>query len=154
MAKLSKSALLVVLGVLVLFAGSVNSQAQDLRIIIFSVGQTDSQLIIGPNNKTLLVNVGAQVAGPKKQYEYVADKIEELTGRRSVDYFLISHYHVDHMGNLYHNSTKGNGLWGLIDTQGITIDTVIDRGDETPFPGETSSHQHYVGAVEHWKQQR
>jgi hypothetical protein len=83
----------------------------------------------------------------------VADKIEELTGRRSVDYFLISHYHYDHMGNLYYNSTKGNGLWGLIDTQGITIDTIIDRGDEKPSPGETSSHENYLAAVANWKQQ-
>ena len=35
---------------------------QDLRIITLSVGQTDSQLVIGPS-RTLLIDCGAEVAG-------------------------------------------------------------------------------------------
>jgi glyoxylase-like metal-dependent hydrolase (beta-lactamase superfamily II) len=88
--------------------------AQDLRIVVFSVGQTDSQLIIGPD-KDLLIDCGAQVVGSKAQSEYVAQRIKDLTGRATVDYLVISHYHYDHMGNKYANSTKGNGLWNLFD---------------------------------------
>jgi len=75
--------------------------------------QTDSQLVIGPD-KTLLIDCGAAVAGSKKQYEYIAGQVEALTGKRKFDYFLISHYHYDHMGSRYPNSDEGNGLWGLL----------------------------------------
>lgn len=127
----------VVLISALLFA--VDADAQQLRIITFAVGQTDAQLVIGPE-KTLLIDAGAEVSGPKKQYEYSAQRIEELTGGRTIDYFLITHYHMDHMGNLYPNSTKGNGLWGLLDQENVVIRTIIDRGDESPFSDQTNSH--------------
>jgi beta-lactamase superfamily II metal-dependent hydrolase len=126
------------------------SLAQDLRIVVFSVGQTDSQLIIGPD-KDLLIDCGAQVVGSKAQAEYVAQRIRDLTGRSTVDYLMISHYHYDHMGNKYPNSTKGNGLWNLFDMEGIKVDTVIDRGDFQPYGDATASHSNYVAKLATWK---
>jgi beta-lactamase superfamily II metal-dependent hydrolase len=129
---------------------AVTASGQGLRILIFSVGQTDAQLIIGPQ-KTVLIDCGAEVAGPKKQYEYVADKIRTLTGGSSIDYFVISHYHYDHMGSVYSNSsTKGNGLWGLLDTEGIKIDTVIDRGDYEPYGDDTGPYTNYKKNLQRW----
>jgi beta-lactamase superfamily II metal-dependent hydrolase len=127
----------------------LGSEAQ-VRIVIFSVGQTDSQLIIGPD-KTMLIDCGAEVSGSKNQYEYVADNIRTLTGGSKVDYFLISHYHYDHMGSAYPNSpTKGNGLWGLVDRENIQVGTVIDRGDETPYGEDTGPYKNYTARLSTW----
>jgi glyoxylase-like metal-dependent hydrolase (beta-lactamase superfamily II) len=134
---------------LLLLGASAAATAQDLRIVILSVGQTDSQVIIGPT-RTLLIDCGAEVAGSKKQYEYVADRLEALTGRRTVDYFVISHYHYDHMGSLYPNSDLGNGIWGLLDRENVVINTMIDRGDANPFGDRTGPHGHYLNAVPRW----
>jgi beta-lactamase superfamily II metal-dependent hydrolase len=136
-----------------LFGPANATYGQDLRIVVLSVGQTDSQLIIGPTGRTLLIDCGAEVAGSKKQYEYVAQRLEELTGSRRVDYFVISHYHYDHMGSLYPNSTLGNGIWGLLDREGVTIGTMIDRGEYNPFGDQTGPHSHYVNALTAWRQQ-
>jgi beta-lactamase superfamily II metal-dependent hydrolase len=140
----------VVLTFLLVLGLTSAAAGQNLRIVVLSVGQTDAQLIIGPTGKTLLIDCGAEVAGSKKQYEYVAARLEALTGRRTVDYFLISHYHYDHMGSLYPNSTLGNGLWGLLDREGVTITTIIDRGDFNPFGGRTGPHGFYIDALPRW----
>jgi hypothetical protein len=91
------------------------------------------------------------VVGSKAQSEYVAQRIKDLTGRATVDYLVISHYHYDHVGNKYANSTKGNGLWNLFDVEGIKVDTVIDRGDFQPYGDATSSHDNYVAKLATWK---
>jgi hypothetical protein len=85
-----KARSLELIGFSIFLASAVPVRAQDLRIIVMSVGQTDSQLLIGPNGRTLLINCGAKVTGSRKEYGYVAARLSEITGRRSVDYFVIS----------------------------------------------------------------
>src|SRR5881397_2049354 len=134
----------------VFMLGCTFTASAQLKVVAFSVGQADAQLLIGPQ-KTLLIDCGAEVTGSKKQYEYVADKIRALTGKSSVDYFLISHYHYDHMGSIAANSTtKGYGLWGLLDTEGIKIDTVIDRGDYQPYGDATGPYTNYKKNLQRW----
>src|SRR5262249_20791837 len=116
----------------------------------FSMGQADAQLLIGPS-KTVLIDCGAEVAGSKNQYEYVADQIKALTGKSRVDYFVITHYHYDHIGSIASNSTtKGDGLWGLLDRQGVSIETVIDRGDDTPYGEDTGPFKNYKQNLPRW----
>src|SRR5437016_3313729 len=72
-----------------------------LQIHVFDVGQGDSTLIIGPSpeKKTLLIDAGEELqGGSRTHYKEVAQKIRALTGKSSIDYFVISHYHFDHMG--------------------------------------------------------
>jgi beta-lactamase superfamily II metal-dependent hydrolase len=100
-----------------------------LEIHVFSIGQADSMLIIGPapERKTLLIDLGEAMTGqPRENFLKVAQRILDLTGRTHVDYFLLTHYHFDHAGN------SGNGLAGLLDNVDpqFTIGTVIDIGEQ------------------------
>jgi len=135
-----------------LFVSLASGQEPDLQIDVLSVGQADAQLIF-TKDKVLLIDIGGQVAGPKKQFEYVFSKLKELTGKDNIDYFVVTHYHTDHLGNLYANSSKGFGLWGLVEEKGVTIGTVIDRGDDVNFGSPTSTYNHYKPAIDRWLQQ-
>jgi beta-lactamase superfamily II metal-dependent hydrolase len=96
-----------------------------LQIMFLNVGQADSILVIGPKG-TLLIDAGeeTQKQSQSKNYLKIKDKLYELTGRNHLDYFVPSHYHVDHDGS----ARSGNGIWGLID-EGVTIGAIVDRGD-------------------------
>src|SRR5712692_6142114 len=70
-----------------------------LEIHVLDVGQGDSTLIIGPapEKKTLLIDVGEELqGGSRTHYKEIAQKIRALTGKSSIDYVVISHYHFDH----------------------------------------------------------
>ncbi len=97
-----------------------------LEIHVFNVGQADSMLVVGPPpaRRTLLVDAGEPASGKKTMFRQVAQRIREITGGARLDYFVATHYHSDHLGG------EANGLAGLIDQEGITIDTAIDVGDE------------------------
>ena len=72
-----------------------------LEIHVFDVGQGDSTLVIGPppQKKTLLIDIGEEVVGKKTHYKEVAAKIRKhLPNIQAIDYVVISHYHMDHMG--------------------------------------------------------
>ncbi len=126
------------LGFLLLFS---NSNAQDLKIILLAIGQNDAQLIIGPE-KSLLIDVG----GGKSNAEKVAWTIFKETGKKSVDYFLVSHYHSDHIGR-----KSGYGIWYLLEDLQYKVVTVIDRGDNTEYGKKTSPHKNYIASIEKWK---
>lgn len=97
-----------------------------LEIYVFRVGQADSMLIVGPRpaRRTLLVDMGVSQRGAHTgtvTADHVANRIFEITGRRHVDYFLLTHFHEDHLG------TERTGMARMIDRpDGITIGTVID----------------------------
>lgn len=107
-------------------AHAQTSSNSGLEIYVFNVGQADAMLIVGPGpaRRTLLVDMGVG-RGPYSgavNARHVARRIRSITGRRHVDYFLLSHFHEDHLGD--HNT----GLAQLIDSEGITIGTAIDTG--------------------------
>src|SRR6185503_140151 len=110
---------------------------------VFSMGQADAMLVIGPapGRKTLLIDTGELNWNTRKGCEHVRERIVALTGRAHVDYFVLTHYHLDHAGapQTVASSgriTPGGGLFCLLDrgTNFFTIGTLIDPGDdEAPF---------------------
>ncbi len=68
-------------------------QPGQLEIILLDVRHGDAQLIIAPNGSTLLIDAGEEEYAPT-----VAAKLQQILGKTQVDYFLASHYHVDHIG--------------------------------------------------------
>ena len=96
-----------------------------LEIVFLDVGQADAILIVGPKG-TLLIDAGevTQKQSQSKNFLKIKDKLYEMTGRNHLDYFVPSHYHVDHMGS----ARSGNGIWGLLD-EGVTVGAIVDRGD-------------------------
>lgn len=64
----------------------------NLTAYVINVGQGDSIFVIGPNNKTMLIDCGPTEAGTK-----VVQFVRNL-GFATIDYLVVSHPHEDHIG--------------------------------------------------------
>ena len=113
------------------------SSSHDLKIAAIDVEGGSSVLFVTPEGKSLLIDTGwppgiggprpAAGAPPPPPSESSADKIVAAAhslGIRKIDYLIVTHYHVDHLG----------GFKSLMDK--IEIDHFIDHGPnmETPPP--------------------
>ena len=63
-----------------------------------------------------------------------------------MDYFLVSHYHSDHIG-----WNKGSGIWYLLENLNYKVGTVIDRGDKTEYGKRTGTHNNYKSSIDDWE---
>ena len=89
---------------LLLFGGA-HVRAQDLEIHCIDVGQGASELIIGPDGTTILIDGGTSSMGSSRVLPYLNDIFPP--GDRTLDYVICSHDHGDHYGGLNH--ILGNG---------------------------------------------
>lgn len=117
-------------------------QQGEVTVYWFDVEQGDSQLIVGPTGKTLLVDLGERAwnsTGTNTNASRLAAEIKAICGVDGpvyLDYVLASHHHLDHIGyaaNPNDTSTVGNGLYRLLtpDGEGFTVGTLIDRDGGT-----------------------
>jgi beta-lactamase superfamily II metal-dependent hydrolase len=108
-----------------------------VQFVFFNLGQADAMLVIYQGH-TLLMDAGeSRERGDSDRFHSIAKKLQELTGSKHLDAFVVSHYHRDHLGD-----PQGTGIWGVID-DGVTIDTIYDRGDVVygdNSKGETQRH--------------
>ncbi|MBJ93472.1 MAG: hypothetical protein CMP23_03255 [Rickettsiales bacterium] len=127
-----------------------------LQVHVFTMGQADSMLIIGPKpeQRSLLIDLGETRGGDRKSHLRIAQRIEELTGRRGVDYFLVSHFHADHLGSPGKGKGKPSGMLALMmdSSDGFSIGTWIDRGDDDRFAARTRSHEAVIQGINGWIQ--
>ncbi len=93
-----------------------------LEIHVLNVGQGESQLIIGPTGKTLLIGISEENWNTNQGATWVASEIRRITGGSHLDYVMASHWHLDHMGYAGYG-----GIWSLLEQQGITASVLIDR---------------------------
>ena len=96
----------------------------NFEIYVFDVEQRDSQLIVSPSGKTLLIDVGEPSWNTGKGATYIANKLREVMGPgfSHIDYVVPSHLHLDHIGYAGYG-----GIWGLVETHGFTIGKLVDR---------------------------
>ncbi len=94
------------------------------EIHIFDVEQGDSQLIISPTGKTLLIDVREPSWNTGAGAAYIADRLREVMGPSftHIDYIIPSHLHLDHIGNAGYG-----GIWALLEVHGFTVGKVVDR---------------------------
>jgi len=96
----------------------------ELNVYWFDVEQGDSQLIVGPTGKTLLIDLG-EIAynskGTSTNATRVANQIKTICGTGTapvaLDYVMASHHHLDHIGyagNPNDTTAYGNGLYQLL----------------------------------------
>lgn len=111
----------------------------DLEIHHINVGQGDSTLVVSPTGKTLLIDAGESYWNSSIDARKVGPYIESVTGSKHIDYVLITHFHLDHIGYVNYG-----GLWHLIEQQGFTVGQMIHR-DYTNYLGTTS------GTFDNWK---
>ncbi len=70
----------------------------DLRVTAFDVGQGDALLVQFPNGRRLLVDAGGQSADGRDLGERVVGPALRARGIRRVDYLLVTHADLDHIG--------------------------------------------------------
>ncbi len=110
-----------------------------LEIHHINVGQGDATLVVSPTGKSLLLDAGESYWNSSADARKVGPYIENVIGSKNLDYVLISHFHVDHVGYVGYG-----GLWHLVEEQGFSIGKMIHR-DYTNYLGTTS------GTFNNWK---
>ncbi len=94
------------------------------EIHVFDVEQGDSQLIVSPSGKTLLIDVREASWNTGAGAATLATRLRDVMGASfsHIDYIMASHLHLDHIGYAGYG-----GIWGLIETHGFTVGKLIDR---------------------------
>jgi beta-lactamase superfamily II metal-dependent hydrolase len=119
----------------------------EVNVYWFDVEQGDSQLIVGPTGKTLLIDLGENSwnsQGTSTRATAVAQQIRSICGTGAnpvaLDYVMISHHHLDHIGYAHvsedGSSTIGNGIYQLLTPTsvgglGFTVGQLFDRDGGT-----------------------
>ena len=96
----------------------------NFEVHVFDVEQGDSQLIVSPSGKTLLVDVREASWNSGNGAAFVANKLREVMGPdfKHIDYVVASHLHLDHIGYAGYG-----GIWALIEKHGFTVGKLVDR---------------------------
>ena len=121
-------------------AEMADAAADLLSIYVFSIGQADSMLVVGPppQRKTLLIDLGEPIGNSlpsslTSSSRHVLDRIEDITGREDVDYFVLSHYHSDHAGRGKRREQGwGTGIIGVLSDFSVpfSVGEFIHVGDD------------------------
>ena len=145
-----------------------------LDIHHISTGRGNSVLTIAPDGTSLMVDAGA-VKGPteplaaarpdatRRPGEWIARYAKHhlrTAPRQQLDYFLLTHFHGDHMGDLTPDSPNSSHgtyrLTGVTDVaELLPIRTLIDRGYPTyDYPSSTNydatlNYIRFVRAIDH-----
>ncbi len=121
-----------------------------LHIINFDVGQADALLVIY-RGKSLLIDCGSPLTSPLRASHRIPRRLDALLGKRHIDYFLITHYHQDHIGapGRQRNQRHPSGIYSLIERDGVTIGTILDRGFWT-VGKKGATQKKYEAAIQHW----
>jgi len=105
----------------------------NLEIHHINIGQGDSTLIASPTGKSLLFDAGETYWNSHIDADTIGPYIQSVLGCKQMDYVIISHFHVDHIGYV-----GFGGLWNLVEVQGFTIGTTLIR-DYNTYLGSSSS---------------
>jgi beta-lactamase superfamily II metal-dependent hydrolase len=102
--------------------GSGTWASGNLQVHHINIGQGDATLVVGPTGKLLLFDAGESYWNSSADAQITGPYIEGVLGCKSLDYVVISHFHVDHIGYV-----RYGGLWNLVETQGFTVGTTLVR---------------------------
>ena len=117
-----------------------------LNVYWFDVDQGDSQLLVGPTGRTMLIDLGETAynsKGVNTNATAVAAQIRNICGTGAnpvhLDYVMASHHHLDHIGyagNPGDTQAYGNGLYQLLTPSslgglGFTVGQLIDHDGGT-----------------------
>jgi hypothetical protein len=126
---------------------TADASSGGLDVYVFAAGQADALLLVGPTGRTALVDMGEPMSGQRRPFEQVAQRIKEITGGAALNYFVLSHYHSDHVGG------ANSGLAGLMDSEGFTFETVIDPGDinaDKLSAASRGTYRTYIDNLNRW----
>ncbi len=124
------SLIVLVRTIAILAVASSVAFAQQLRIFHIDVEQGSSTLFVMPNGRALLVDSGENGQG---------DRVVALLGRLgidTVDDFVATHYHSDHIG----------GIDEVVHA-GVVVDRAFDRGTDGYAIPTSNTYQDYAAAL-------
>lgn len=126
-----------------------------LHVIAFDVGQSDAMLLLH-KNRSMLIDAGSTIYEPHRVANRVPRRLEALTGSRQLDYMVVTHYHADHFGRPggdRRGVSRPTGLYALMEQEGITVETMVDRGFWNLHGDKGSTQRKYETYVQRWMQQ-
>jgi competence protein ComEC len=112
--------------------GSGSWQPGWLEIHHIDAGEAVSTLVVSPVGRSMLIDVGEADWNRDSGAKLVGDYVRRVLGCARLDYVVISHFHVDHVGFPGHG-----GLWHLAVQQGFAVGKLVHR-DLYHFVGERS----------------
>jgi beta-lactamase superfamily II metal-dependent hydrolase len=128
--------------------GTGTWQPGTLEVHHFAIGQADATLVVSPTGRTLMVDLGEETPLSQRGAERVGARLETTLGCRQLDHVLITHFHLDHVGQ-----PGVGGLWHLVEVQDFSVGVTLHR-DLTGFAGEQGplqrSWQDYLGLGARW----
>ena len=135
-------------------AAPISAEEAGLQIHVFTLGQADSMLVLGPapQHRSLLIDLGGARGGDRKNHLRVAERVEQITGRRGVDYFLVSHFHADHVGMPARGKGKPTGMFALLSDpkESFRVGTWLDRGAANRYAERTKAHEGVLANMDSW----
>ncbi len=126
---------------LTLLAQRPHAQSNPARIFFIDVGTGASTLIVSPTGKTLLVDGGPPGSGAK-----IIGLLDTL-GIATIDFTVLTHYHIDHMGGLIEVLNAGR-IAGTSFDNGDGAD-VQPPGTSTSSSSTRGTYLNYVIATGH-----
>jgi beta-lactamase superfamily II metal-dependent hydrolase len=102
--------------------GSGSWQPGWLEIHHIDAGEPVSTLIVSPVGKSLLIDVGEASWDKSDGANVIGAYVRAVLGCARLDYVLLSHFHLDHVGFPGHG-----GLWHLVHEQGFSVGKLLHR---------------------------
>lgn len=93
-----------------------------LEIHHIDAGEAVSTLIVSPAGRSLLIDVGEAAWDESAGALAIGDYVRAVLGCASLDYVVLSHFHLDHVG-----APGRGGLWHLRHVQGFAIGKLLHR---------------------------
>jgi len=102
--------------------GSGSWQSGNLEIHHIDAGKAVSTLIVSPTGRSLLIDVGESEWDRHDGADVVGAYVLGVLGCARLDYVVLSHFHLDHVGFPGHG-----GLWHLVNEQGFAVGKLLHR---------------------------
>ena len=93
-----------------------------LEIHHIDAGEAVSTLIVSPAGRSLLIDAGEAAWDKDDGAKTVGAYIRSVLGCARLDYVLLSHFHLDHVGFPGHG-----GVWHLVHEQGFAVGKLLHR---------------------------
>jgi competence protein ComEC len=102
--------------------GSGSWQPGWLEIHHIDAGEAMSTLIVSPAGRSMLVDAGEAAWDSNDGATLVGAYARAVLGCTRLDYVVLSHFHLDHVGYPGHG-----GIWHLVHQQGFTVGKLLHR---------------------------
>jgi competence protein ComEC len=102
--------------------GGGSWEAGALEIHHIDAGEAASTLIVSPVGRSMLIDAGEASWDRDDGAKKIGTYVRKVLGCSHLDYVVISHFHVDHVG-----FPGTGGLWHLIAQQGFSVGKLLHR---------------------------